>query len=179
MAYSDKVIDHYEHPRNVGTLDKADENVGTGLVGAPAHRLRTQTKSQLLKAAIQRASEILPVGAADLPALADIEQRSSGTIPATKPATKNPASPPGLVASFALRRSDRLQIASRLLATLGDDLVADLLAFVERAHACALHGADVHEHILRAIVRLNEAEAFLRIEELHSSGSHLISFHAR
>jgi nitrogen fixation NifU-like protein len=36
MAYNDKVIDHYENPRNVGTLDKEDENVGTGLVGAPA-----------------------------------------------------------------------------------------------------------------------------------------------
>ncbi|MBI3184982.1 MAG: Fe-S cluster assembly scaffold IscU [Myxococcales bacterium] len=36
MAYSDKVIDHYENPRNVGTLDKADSSVGTGLVGAPA-----------------------------------------------------------------------------------------------------------------------------------------------
>ena len=36
MAYSDKVIDHYEKPRNVGTLDKDDANVGTGLVGAPA-----------------------------------------------------------------------------------------------------------------------------------------------
>ena len=36
MAYSDKVIDHYEHPRNVGTLDKDDASVGTGLVGAPA-----------------------------------------------------------------------------------------------------------------------------------------------
>jgi len=36
MAYSDKVIDHYENPRNVGSLDKGDENVGTGLVGAPA-----------------------------------------------------------------------------------------------------------------------------------------------
>ena len=36
MAYSDKVIDHYEHPRNVGSLDKADPSVGTGLVGAPA-----------------------------------------------------------------------------------------------------------------------------------------------
>lgn len=36
MAYSDKVLDHYENPRNVGTLDKNDENVGTGLVGAPA-----------------------------------------------------------------------------------------------------------------------------------------------
>ncbi|HET8932995.1 MAG TPA: Fe-S cluster assembly scaffold IscU [Polyangiales bacterium] len=36
MAYSDKVIEHYEKPRNVGTLDKEDPNVGTGLVGAPA-----------------------------------------------------------------------------------------------------------------------------------------------
>lgn len=36
MAYSDKVIDHYENPRNVGTLDKDDDNVGTGMVGAPA-----------------------------------------------------------------------------------------------------------------------------------------------
>lgn len=36
MAYSDKVIEHYENPRNVGTLDKDDPKVGTGLVGAPA-----------------------------------------------------------------------------------------------------------------------------------------------
>lgn len=36
MAYSDKVIDHYEHPRNVGAFDKADPGVGTGMVGAPA-----------------------------------------------------------------------------------------------------------------------------------------------
>ena len=36
MAYSDKVIDHYENPRNVGKLDKADDSVGTGMVGAPA-----------------------------------------------------------------------------------------------------------------------------------------------
>ena len=36
MAYSDKVIDHYENPRNVGSLDKNDDSVGTGLVGAPA-----------------------------------------------------------------------------------------------------------------------------------------------
>ena len=36
MAYSDKVIDHYENPRNVGKLDEGDDNVGTGMVGAPA-----------------------------------------------------------------------------------------------------------------------------------------------
>jgi len=36
MAYSDKVIDHYENPRNVGSFDKSDETVGTGMVGAPA-----------------------------------------------------------------------------------------------------------------------------------------------
>jgi len=36
MAYSDKVLDHYENPRNVGTMDKEDINVGTGMVGAPA-----------------------------------------------------------------------------------------------------------------------------------------------
>ena len=36
MAYDQKVIDHYENPRNVGTLDKKQKNVGTGLVGAPA-----------------------------------------------------------------------------------------------------------------------------------------------
>ena len=36
MAYSEKVIDHYENPRNVGSLDQEDESVGTGLVGAPA-----------------------------------------------------------------------------------------------------------------------------------------------
>jgi nitrogen fixation NifU-like protein len=36
MAYSDKVIDHYEHPRNVGSMDADAKNVGTGMVGAPA-----------------------------------------------------------------------------------------------------------------------------------------------
>ena len=36
MAYSEKVLDHYENPRNVGTFDKTDSDVGTGMVGAPA-----------------------------------------------------------------------------------------------------------------------------------------------
>jgi len=36
MAYSDKVIDHYENPRNVGSFEKGDDSVGTGMVGAPA-----------------------------------------------------------------------------------------------------------------------------------------------
>jgi nitrogen fixation NifU-like protein len=36
MAYSEKVIDHYENPRNVGSFEKSDESVGTGMVGAPA-----------------------------------------------------------------------------------------------------------------------------------------------
>jgi nitrogen fixation NifU-like protein len=36
MSYSEKVLDHYENPRNVGNFDKADESVGTGMVGAPA-----------------------------------------------------------------------------------------------------------------------------------------------
>ena len=36
MAYSDKVLDHYENPRNVGSFNKEDSNVGTGMVGAPA-----------------------------------------------------------------------------------------------------------------------------------------------
>lgn len=36
MSYSEKVLDHYENPRNVGVFDKADESVGTGMVGAPA-----------------------------------------------------------------------------------------------------------------------------------------------
>jgi nitrogen fixation NifU-like protein len=50
MAYSEKVLEHYENPRNVGTLDKDSDNVGTGLVGAPAcgdvMRLQIQVNDQ-------------------------------------------------------------------------------------------------------------------------------------
>ncbi len=48
MAYGDKVLDHYENPRNVGTLDKSDPDVGTGLVGAPAcgDVMRLQVKNR-------------------------------------------------------------------------------------------------------------------------------------
>ncbi len=50
MAYSEKLMDHYEHPRNVGTLDKNADNIGTGMVGAPAcgdvMRLQIQVNDQ-------------------------------------------------------------------------------------------------------------------------------------
>jgi len=71
-------------------------------------------------------------------------------------------------------QSDRLDIAGGLLAALGYDFEADLLALVQRAHAGALHCSDVHEHILRTIVRLNEAVALLGIEKLHSSDRHQV-----
>src|SRR5690242_17112523 len=77
--------------------------------------------------------------------------------------------------SRALRRLD---VPCRLLAALHDHFIADLLALVQRAHACALDGADMDEHVLGAIVRLNEAEAFLSIEELHGTNGHQFSFHA-
>ena len=52
MAYSDKVLDHYENPRNVGSLDKEDPNVGTGMVGAPAcgdvMRLQIKVENDLI-----------------------------------------------------------------------------------------------------------------------------------
>src|SRR5947207_8402482 len=75
------------------------------------------------------------------------------------------------------KRTDRCalrerKVARRLLAALGDDLVVDLLAFHQRAHAGALDCADMHEHVLRAVGRLNESEALLGIEELHSTCRH-------
>src|SRR5208283_5862363 len=55
------------------------------------------------------------------------------------------------------------------------DFVAHLLAFAQIAQARALDGADMNENVRAAIVRLNESEAFLTIEPLHDSGSHVIS----
>ena len=57
MAYNEKVIDHYENPRNVGSMDKADPTVGTGLVGAPACgdvmklQIRVNPKTQTIEEA--------------------------------------------------------------------------------------------------------------------------------
>ena len=53
MAYSDKVLDHYENPRNVGSLDKDSKDVGTGMVGAPAcgdvMKLQIQVEEGVIK----------------------------------------------------------------------------------------------------------------------------------
>jgi len=53
MAYSDKVLDHYSNPRNIGTLDKSKSNVGTGLVGAPecgdVMRLQIEVEDGIIK----------------------------------------------------------------------------------------------------------------------------------
>src|SRR6478609_6865598 len=70
------------------------------------------------------------------------------------------------------RRLRGLQIGRRLLAPLGHDVVADLLAFHKAAHAGALHRTDVHEHVLAAVARRDESKAFLSIEELHGTCGH-------
>ena len=53
MAYSDKVLDHYENPRNVGTFDPKKDNIGTGMVGAPAcgdvMRLQIEVEGDIIK----------------------------------------------------------------------------------------------------------------------------------
>src|SRR4051794_9580572 len=67
----------------------------------------------------------------------------------------------------------RLQIHGRRATALGRDLVADLLALVQAVHARALDGADMDEHVLAALLRLNEPEALGGIEPLHNTGWHL------
>jgi hypothetical protein len=65
-----------------------------------------------------------------------------------------------------------LEVSRGLLAALGHHFVADLLALDEGAHAGALDRTDVHEHVLAAVARLDESEAFLGIEELHGTCGH-------
>src|ERR1051326_752302 len=72
------------------------------------------------------------------------------------------------------RMSDRLQVGGGGLAPLGHHLEADLLALDERLHAGALDGADVHEHILASVARLDEAVALLHVEELHGTCRHSV-----
>jgi hypothetical protein len=68
-----------------------------------------------------------------------------------------------------------MQIVRRGLAcpSIGDNVESDLLSLVEDTHASAFDRADVHEDILAAIIRLNEAEAFLVVEPLHGSFCHI------
>jgi hypothetical protein len=77
--------------------------------------------------------------------------------------------------AFCHYRSDGTQIVGRGLArpSIGYDLERDLLSLIEAMHSGAFDGADVHEHILAAVIRLNEAEAFLAIEPLYRSLRHM------
>src|SRR3954454_11067509 len=65
-----------------------------------------------------------------------------------------------------------LEISGRRFAALRHNFVADLLAFREAAHAGLFDRADMHEYILRAVVRLDESEALLGIEKLYGSDWH-------
>jgi len=68
MAYSDKVIDHLESPRNVGSLDRNDPDVGTGMVGAPAcgdvMKLQLKINSRSTTAALSKMQNSRPLDAA-------------------------------------------------------------------------------------------------------------------
>src|SRR3954452_4780223 len=80
---------------------------------------------------------------------------------------------------------DRLrgpEIGRGLLAAapVGLNVIGDLLTLSEAAHPRTLHGADVHEHVLAALVGLNEAVALLFVEPLHGTSRHCwMSFHGR
>ncbi len=71
--------------------------------------------------------------------------------------------------------SSRLEVAGRLLAALGHHVVADLLTLDEGAQPGTLDGADVHEHILAAVARLDESKPLLGVEELHGTCGHKAS----
>jgi hypothetical protein len=74
--------------------------------------------------------------------------------------------------------SDGRQIRSRRLSAVHCDIVFDFLAFGEAAHARTFDSGDMNEHIVSAPIRLNEAEAFLRVKPFHCSGGHLDSYAA-
>jgi hypothetical protein len=57
--------------------------------------------------------------------------------------------------------------------SIGHDFERNLLSFIKAIHAGALNRADVHKHVLAAIIRLNEAEAFLAVEPFHGSLHHV------
>ena len=80
-----------------------------------------------------------------------------------------------------IRSAGSAQIVGRRLAraAICDDFVADLLTFTQRSKSGALNGADVHEDILAAIVRLDEAKAFLAVEPLYGSLRHENFFQVR
>src|SRR6266478_4877269 len=75
-------------------------------------------------------------------------------------------------------KSDSAQILSRGLARLSisNNVEGDLLSFVEPRHSGSFDRADVHEDILAAVIRLDEAEAFLAVEPLHDSLRHMLVF---
>src|ERR1700691_176303 len=73
-----------------------------------------------------------------------------------------------------IRSAGSAQIVGRRLAraAICNDFVADLLAFTQRSKAGALYGADVHEHVVATVIRLNEAEALGCVKPLHGSHAH-------
>src|SRR6202042_3695527 len=73
-----------------------------------------------------------------------------------------------------IRLAGSAQIVGRRLAraAICHDFVGDLLAFTQRSKAGALYGADVHEHVIATIIRLNKAEALGRVKPLHGSHAH-------
>src|SRR5450759_570201 len=73
-----------------------------------------------------------------------------------------------------IRLAGGAQIVGRRLAraAISYDLVADLLAFTQRSKSGALYGADVHEHVVATVIRLNEAKTLGRVKPLHGSHAH-------
>ena len=70
-------------------------------------------------------------------------------------------------------RSAQLQVGCSLLPTLRHHVVSDLLAIIQALEPGGLDSSDVHEHVLAAVLRLDEAEAFVAVEPLHCSSRHV------